>query len=99
MHATKCPVCSIEVEQSPKGRSAIYCGPVCKQLVQHETRRLLRRIERLEDAQLELTQLDARGKGLPDIYDRTPSEQLEDITDALSQAQTRLRELLESVEA
>ena len=46
---TSCPKCGGSIERRPgPGRTAVYCGPICRGLAGYEVRRLQRRLQALE---------------------------------------------------
>lgn len=90
----KCVKCGRSTKKPSTGRPPRYCGEGCRRSSEYEIRRLVRRLEALEDDLVSLR--GVRDDGIPDAYGHTPGKRRTLLREGIKDDEERLRVLLDT---
>src|SRR5262245_65836804 len=89
-----CVKCTRAIETNGTGRPAIYCSVPCRRSAEFEIRRLVRRLEKLEDEQRVFLRRRGYQRDYYDDYGRSYKQAKEDTEREIHEAEQRLRLLV-----
>lgn len=99
----ECVKCTAALPEQATGRPRVYCGVTCRRAGEHEIRRIIRALERLEEQRRELkhTKRDSYGGGWNglDRLGRNLAQARKDTDADIAELEARLRVLVSEVES